>query len=62
MHNAVPYGYRYIPRDEQGGGSYWLINEHEAEAVRQIFAWYTGDEQLTIWQITQWLNRHYPHV
>ena len=31
----------------------------EAEAVRQIFAWYTGEEQLTIWQITERLNNSY---
>lgn len=62
MHNAPPYGYRYIPRDEMGGGSYWVIDEREAEAVRQIFTWYTGDEQLTIWQITKGLNQHYRHA
>ena len=61
MHNAPPYGYRYLPTDEVGG-SRWVINEHEAEAVRQIFAWYTGEEKLTIWQITQRLNQSYPHV
>jgi site-specific DNA recombinase len=62
MHNAPPYGYIYIPRDETGGGSYWVIYEREAEAVRQIFIWYTGKEQLTIWQITKRLNQHYPHA
>ena len=62
MHNAPPYGYRYVPRDESGGGSYWVINDCEAEAVRQIFVWYTGDEQLTILQITKRLNQHYHHA
>lgn len=62
MHNAPPYGYRYIPRDEQGGGSYWVIDEREAEAIRQIFAWYTHEEALTIWAITKRLNQEYRHV
>jgi hypothetical protein len=21
----APYGYRYIPRNESGGGSYWVV-------------------------------------
>ncbi|MCH9664106.1 MAG: recombinase family protein, partial [Gammaproteobacteria bacterium] len=58
MHNAPPYGYRYIPVSDKGGGQ-WVIDEREAEAVRQIFAWYTGEEQLTIWQITERLNNSY---
>lgn len=62
MHNAAPYGYRYIPRDESGGGSYWVVEEREAEAVRQIFAWYTGEEQLTISAITKRLNQAFPHA
>jgi site-specific DNA recombinase len=61
MHNAPPYGYRYIPLDE-AGGSCWVIDEREAEAVRQIFIWYTGEEQLTIWQITERLNQSYRHA
>jgi site-specific DNA recombinase len=62
MHNAPPYGYRYIPRDEQGGGSYWVIDEREAEAIHQIFTWYTNEEALTIWAITKRLNQEYRHV
>src|SRR5437764_8384864 len=61
MHNAPPYGYRYVPRGE-GGGSQWVVQEAEAAAVRQIFAWYTGEERLTIWQITERLNQAYPHA
>ena len=61
MHNAPPYGYRYIPVGEEGG-SQWIIDEREAEAVRQIFAWYTGQEKRTIWQITGQLNQAYPHA
>jgi site-specific DNA recombinase len=60
MHNAPPYGYRYVPLNEKNG-SCWLVEEREAEAVRQIFDWYTG-EQLTIWQITQRLNQLYSHA
>lgn len=61
MHNAPPYGYRYIPLDE-AGGSCWVIDEREAEAVRLIFTWYTGKEKLTIWQITERLNESYRHA
>jgi site-specific DNA recombinase len=61
MHNAPPYGYRYIPVGEVGGGQ-WVTDEREAEAVRQIFAWYTGQEKLTIWQITQRLDHCYAHA
>lgn len=61
MHNALPYGYRYIPLTETGG-SCWVIDEREAEAVRLIFTWYTGDEKLTIWQITERLNESYRHA
>ena len=62
MHNTPPYGYRYVPRDERGGGSYWVVDEREADAVCQIFAWYTANEQLTLWQITKRLNQAYRHV
>ena len=62
MHNAAPYGYRYIPRNESGGGSYWVVAEREAEAVRQIYAWYTGAEKLTIWAITKRLDHTFPHA
>jgi len=61
MHNATPYGYRYVPK-EAAGGSCWVIEEREAEAVRQIFAWYTGKEKLTIWTITEQLNQSYTHA
>lgn len=62
MHNTPPYGYCYVPRGESGGGSYWVIDEREADAIRQIFAWYTENEQLTLWQITKCLNEDYRHV
>ena len=61
MHNATPYGYRYVPK-EAAGGSCWVIEEREAEAVRQIFAWYTGEEKLTIWAITERLDQSYTHA
>jgi len=61
MHNATPYGYRYVPK-ETAGGSCWVIEEREAEAVRKIFAWYTGEEKLTIWAITERLNQSYTHA
>ena len=61
MHNAPPYGYRYVPSRETDG-SQWVVQEAEAAAVRQIFAWYTGEERLTIWQITERLNQAYRHA
>jgi site-specific DNA recombinase len=61
MHNAPPYGYRYVPIEEAGGGQ-WVVEEAEAEVVRQIFAWYTGAERLTIWQITERLNHSATHA
>jgi site-specific DNA recombinase len=47
---VAPYGYRYIPVSEPGGGR-WEIDPIEAEVVGQIFDWYTGDKHLTIWEI-----------
>jgi len=47
MHNAPPYGYAYVPTTVVGGGQ-WVVDEPEAEVVRQIFACYTGTEGLTI--------------
>jgi len=61
MHNAPPYGYRYTSRDEPGG-SRWVIEEREAEAIRQIFIWYTEEERLTVWEITRQLNQSYRHT
>lgn len=51
----VPYGYRYIPVREPGGGR-WEIHFHEAEVVRQIYAWYTGEEAPTMYAIVQRLQ------
>ncbi len=51
-----PYGYRYLPVSEAGGGC-WTLHEQEAEIVRQIYAWYTQEEQ-TISQITDSLNQN----
>jgi len=51
----APYGYRYIPVSEPQGGR-WVENSVEAEAVRQIFRWYTVDQQPTISQIVDKLN------
>jgi site-specific DNA recombinase len=49
-----PYGYRYIPVSEVGGGK-WRIDERNAERVRQIYEWYTV-EGLTISAIARRLN------
>jgi site-specific DNA recombinase len=52
---TAPYGYRYVPVSEPQGGQ-WHENPVEAEVVRQIFRWYTGDEQPTIHQIVDRLR------
>jgi site-specific DNA recombinase len=49
-----PYGYRYVPISEPGGG-HWILNPAEAEVVRSIYRWYTEDT-LTITQIVERLN------
>lgn len=49
-----PYGYRYLPVSEVGGGK-WQIDERHAEMIRQIYEWYTV-EQLTIAAIAKKLN------
>jgi len=49
-----PYGYRYIPVHEPGGGR-WAINAPEAAVVRSIYRWYT-EEGLTITQIVHRLR------
>ncbi|MCP4166885.1 MAG: recombinase family protein [Chloroflexi bacterium] len=54
MSPSPPYGYRYIPVSEAGGGR-WHIDERNAEMVRQIYEWYTV-EQLTISAIVNQLN------
>ncbi len=41
-----PYGYRYIPIRQDGGGQ-WAIDEAKAIVVRQIYQWYTTNS-LTI--------------
>jgi site-specific DNA recombinase len=51
-----PYGYRYIPVSEPGGGR-WEPHPVEAEVVRRIYLWYTGSEKLTITAIVQRLNQ-----
>ncbi len=43
---VAPYGYRYIPVSQPGGGR-WEIEPLEAAVVQQIFRWYT-EEDITI--------------
>lgn len=50
----APYGYRYIPVTEPGGGR-WVIWEERAEIVRLIFHWYTS-QSLKLVEIVQTLN------
>ena len=50
-----PYGYRYIPVSQPNGGR-WEPDPLEAEVVQQIYAWYCGEERVTIHQIVNQLN------
>ncbi len=36
---VAPYGYRYVPVREAGGG-HWEVVPHEAAIVRRIYTWY----------------------
>jgi site-specific DNA recombinase len=49
----VPYGYRYLPRDQPGGGQ-WVVVGYQAEVVKDIFSWYKAG--LTVTQIVARLN------
>jgi len=57
----APYGYRYIPVGEPGGG-HWELEPQEADVVRRISAWYTGAESLTIHAIVSRLNQPETHA
>jgi site-specific DNA recombinase len=50
----APYGYTYLPQTETCPGRL-VINEAEAEVVRQMFRWLV-DEQLSTYHITKRLN------
>ena len=50
-----PYGYRYIPVSEPGGGR-WEADPVEKEIVAQIYLWYT-QENATICSIVDRLNQ-----
>lgn len=51
----APYGYFYQSAQD-GHANQWLVVEHEAQVVKQMFEWYT-QEQMTFPQIAQRLNR-----
>jgi site-specific DNA recombinase len=52
---VAPYGYRYIPVSQPGGGR-WQIEPSEAQVVQQIYQWYT-QEDITIHQIVERLRK-----
>jgi len=54
MPSQAPYGYRYLPRDQPGGGQ-WLQVGYQADVVRDIFIWYKSG--LTISKIVTKLNK-----
>ena len=54
MPSQAPYGYRYLPRDQPGGGQ-WRLVAYQADVVRDIFIWYRSG--LTISQIVTDLNK-----
>jgi site-specific DNA recombinase len=47
---VAPYGYRYIPVSEPGGGQ-WEIEPIEAKVVKRIYQWYTQESGTTLWDI-----------
>jgi site-specific DNA recombinase len=52
--SQAPYGYTYLPRTDTCPGQL-VLNEGEAEVVRQLFRWLI-EEQLSTYQITKRLN------
>jgi site-specific DNA recombinase len=52
--SQAPYGYTYVPKTEACPGRL-IINEPEAEVVRQLFHWLV-DEQLSTSQMTKRIN------
>jgi len=52
---VAPYGYRYIPVSEPGGGR-WVPHPVEAAVVESIFLWYTEGAGIPMHQIAQRLN------
>ena len=53
---VAPYGYRYIPVSEPGGGR-WELDPVEAQVVQQIYQWYTQETGVTIWDLVTRLNQ-----
>ena len=52
--SGAPYGYRYVKKSEHAG-AYYEVVEAQAQAVRQIFTWYT-QELWSIGAIARQLN------
>ncbi len=52
--SGAPYGYRYVKKTENSAAYYDLVEE-EAEAVRNVYCWYT-EEGLSIGEITRRLT------
>lgn len=51
--NHPPFGYRYIPLGEIGGGQ-WHLVAHQADVVRDIFNWYQAE--MRVCEIVRRLN------
>jgi site-specific DNA recombinase len=54
LYPSPPYGYRYIPVSQPGGGR-WEVEPRQAAVVRHIYQWYTN-EGLAIRAIAARLN------
>ena len=53
VHGRVPFGYDVI----HNGDKYQLVvNDKQAEVVRLVFAWYTGDKRIALRRICDLLN------
>jgi Resolvase, N terminal domain/Recombinase len=53
--SGAPYGYRYIKKEEGGGGARFEIVLDEARVVRQVFYW-VGQERATIGEVVRRLS------
>jgi site-specific DNA recombinase len=54
MPNNPPYGYRYLPLGQPGGGK-WHLVPHQAEVVREIFSLYHSGQRVA--DIVRHLNQ-----
>jgi site-specific DNA recombinase len=54
--SGAPYGYRYITKEEGGGGAAYQIVDEEADVVAKVFEW-VGMERISIGEACRRLNQ-----